>query len=309
MAANPLLLHPWPTLPPPLDDKLQALRDWMQALPGAVTAFSGGVDSALVAYMAHRVLAERALAVTADSPALTRQDLDLTRQLAQQWCMAHQVIRTAEMQNPSYQSNPANRCLYCKSELYSRLAALAQAQPFPAVLLSGTNADDLHDHRPGLEAAQQHGVRHPLAQLGITKPLVRQLALALGLPNHHKPQTPCLASRVAYGIPLSPQLLQRIEIAEDALRALGFSTLRLRHHGTMARLEVPLAEMETALRQREAITAIARQQGWNYITLDLEGFRSGNLNVGEGVALPHTPSHRGPKAPEPPVRDRVGTST
>jgi uncharacterized protein len=259
------------------DAREATLRRLVREQGSAVTAFSGGIDSSLVAFIAHQELGPRALAVTADSPSLSRDDLALARELAAAWGMAHRVIRTGETARRDYRANPVNRCYFCKSTLYGELATLARAEGFAAVL-NGTNRDDLGDHRPGLQAATEYGVLAPLAETGFHKGDIRALARQLGLANADKPQAACLSSRVPYGTAISPELLARIEAAEALLRALGFGQLRVRHHGDVARIEVPPEDFPALLARREQIDAKFRVLGYAYVTLDLKGFRSGALN-------------------------------
>jgi len=266
-------------LTPGVEEKYQALLAWLARLDSALVAFSGGIDSSLVAYLSHCVLGGRALAVTSGSDSLSREDLTLTRSLAEDWGMAHRVIHTGEMANPDYRANPLNRCYHCKSTLYGRLAAMAREEGFGAVL-NGTNRDDLGDHRPGLQAAEEFGVRAPLADCGFDKDDIRRLARHLGLTNADKPQAACLSSRVPYGQAISIPVLQQIERSEKALRALGFGQLRVRHHDTVARIEVAPEDFEKVLLHREEIDAALREAGYGYVTLDLRGFRSGSLNDG-----------------------------
>jgi uncharacterized protein len=261
--------------------KYEALLACLGQLESTVTAFSGGVDSSLVAFLAHRVLGERALAVTSCSESLTRADYALTQQLAAEWGMAHQVIKTGETNNPAYLANPVNRCYFCKSTLYAELAELAEREGY-AVILNGTNRDDLGDHRPGLLAAEEHGVRSPLVECGFGKQDIRGLAAQLGLQNADKPQAACLSSRVPYGLAISLPVLSQIEKAERVLKKLGFPQLRVRHHDEVARIEVPPREFPRLLEQREKLVGELLALGYRYVTLDLQGFRSGSLNEGLG---------------------------
>lgn len=242
-----------------------------------VVAFSGGVDSSLVAFLAHQTLGPNALAMTSQSEALSTEDLDLTRQLSKDWGMAHRVIEAGETKTPEYLANPINRCFYCKSSLYAEMQTIAAAENFP-VLLNGTNTDDLGDHRPGLEAAKEFKVRSPLVEAGLNKADVRALAHHLGLSNADKPQAACLSSRVPYGLPITGLLLGKIEQGEAFLRSLGFSQLRVRHHDTIARIEVLPEDFQRVLEQASAIETKFRTLGYAYVTLDLKGFRSGALN-------------------------------
>lgn len=266
-----------PSLAAPLLEKYTALREWLGTLESAVTAYSGGVDSTLVAVLAHQALGSRALAVTSGSESLKREELDLAESLARRWGFAHRVIVTREMALPAYRANPANRCYFCKTTLYADLRHLARTEGF-AVLLNGTNADDLGDHRPGLKAAEEHGVQTPLSRFGLTKAEVRALAHHLGLPNHDKPQSACLSSRVQYGLSISPEVLRQIEQAESLLKSLGFRQLRVRHHEALARIEVPLEDLERVVALRQTIESGLRTLGYRYVTLDLGGFRSGSMN-------------------------------
>lgn len=266
-------------LPPLLAAKHAALVAYLGGLESAITAFSGGVDSSLVAYLAYKTLGPKALAVTSRSESLTREDEALTRRLASEWGMAHRSIETNEIGNPNYRANPVNRCYFCKSTLYARLAEIAKVEGFAAIL-NGTNADDLGDHRPGLQAAQEYGVKSPLAELGFHKADIRALAEHLGLPNAQKPQAACLSSRVPYGIAISVPVLEQIEGAERLLKGLGFTQLRVRHHDTVARIEVPPEEFARVLEHRAAIEDGLSALGYRYVTLDLRGFRSGSLNEG-----------------------------
>jgi uncharacterized protein len=251
----------------------------LAGLGSAVVAFSGGVDSSLVAALAARALGERALAVTAVSPALATGELEGASAVARAVGIAHETITTDELARAGYRANDRDRCYHCKSELYDALAAVAETRGYAAVL-SGANADDIGDWRPGLVAAEEHGVVHPLLEAGATKADVRALARALAVPSADKVASPCLASRIPYGTPVDPATLQRIDAAEQAVRALGYRVLRVRHHGDLGKLELAAEELERALRpdQREAIAAAIRGAGYARAAIDLEPFRSGSLN-------------------------------
>lgn len=262
---------------PKTQAKHNALRSFIGGFESAVVAYSGGVDSSLVAFVAAQTLGAKALAVTSGSASLKRSDLALSAELAERWGMAHRVIVTDELDNPDYRANPVNRCFHCKTSLYERLDDIARAEGF-AVVFNGTNVDDLGDHRPGLIAATEHGVRAPLAETGFTKADVRALAAALGLDNAAKPQSACLSSRVPYGTAIDAGLLNQIERAESALLALGFSQFRVRHHGEVARLEIMPDEFEAALAKRDALIERVKACGYKFVALDLAGFKSGSLN-------------------------------
>jgi uncharacterized protein len=262
-------------------DPVEDLRRLERVIGGygsLVTAFSGGVDSTLVAATAHRVLGSKALAVTGISNSLAGHERDEAGRFAQSLGLAHQELDTHEMQRPGYRANAGDRCYHCKSELFDRLVVLADERGFSHVA-SGTNVDDLGDYRPGLEAASERAVKTPLVEAGMGKSAVRRLAAHLGLPNHAKPAAPCLASRVPHGREVTPEVLRQIERGESAMRELGFSIFRVRHHGEVARLELPSRDMPRAMEQRVAINAALRRAGFAFVALDLSGFRSGSLNV------------------------------
>jgi uncharacterized protein len=238
-----------------------------------VVAFSGGVDSSVVAALAHRALGDHALAVTAVSPSVADGELDGARRVAAYIGIAHEVIRTNEMARPGYRANGRDRCYFCKSELYD----VIQARYPGCIVLSGANADDAGDWRPGLRAAAEHGVIHPLHD--VTKQQVRDIARELGLPSAEKPASPCLASRIPYGTRVDPQTLRRIDRAERNVRALGFPVLRVRHHGIMGRLEVAEADLGRAIDNEAAIVEAIRRAGYEHAVIDREPFRSGRLNA------------------------------
>jgi uncharacterized protein len=265
------------------DQLIGALRD----LSGVAVAFSGGVDSTVVAQAAFLALGDRAIAVTADSPSVPRAELDDARRLARHIGIRHEVVTTAEFEDPAYLRNDGTRCYHCKSELYTRVEALLPALEV-GVICSGANLDDLGDYRPGLKAAAEHQVRHPLQETGFTKADVRALARAWGLPVWDKPASPCLSSRLAPGVAVTPERTNRVEAAESLLRQLGYRECRVRlHEGELARIEVPgegLARLADPS-VRESLVSRLKELGFRYVTLDLEGFRSGSLN--ELVSLDH----------------------
>lgn len=261
-------------------EKMAALHASLRSMQSVIVAFSGGVDSAVVLKAAVGALPrERVLAVTGRSPSVPAAEIAGVDRLAAEIGAAHEFIDTHEFEDASYLANPTNRCYYCKTELYTHLSRLAADRGFAAVV-NGVNADDLGDFRPGLEAAREHRVRAPLAECGIRKPEVRQIAAVLSLSVHDKPASPCLSSRVQYGEAITPEKLRRIDAAETLLRDLGFRECRVRHHDNLARIEVPAAELarfaETGLRER--VERGLRELGYQYVTLDLRGFRSGSLN-------------------------------
>ncbi len=267
------------SLAPKLEAKRAALVARLGELGSAVVAYSGGVDSSLVAYLAHQTLGEKALAVTSASPSLKRSDLALAKELAAKWGMRHRVIVTDELSKADYRANPVNRCFHCKTSLYSALAALVQQEGY-AHILNGTNVDDLGDHRPGLVAARDFTVRSPLVEAGMNKADVRTLAAHLGLDNADKPQAACLSSRFPYGARIDVERLAQVERAEECLARLGFVQFRVRHHEDVARLEVAAEELPRALRLRETLQAEVQACGYRFVALDLGAFRSGALNEG-----------------------------
>lgn len=272
----------------PLEAELEAKRTALVArlggLGSAVVAYSGGVDSSLVAYLAHQALGAKALAVTSASPSLKRSDLALAKELAAKWGMGHRIIVTDELSKADYRVNPVNRCFHCKSSLYTELATIAREEGY-AKILNGTNLDDLGDHRPGLQAAEDFAVCSPLVEAGIGKAEVRVLAARLGLDNADKPQSACLSSRFPYGAHINAERLAQVERAEERLAKLGFVQFRVRHHEEVARLEIAADELPRALDLREALQAEVQACGYRFVALDLGGFRSGALNEGLIEAL------------------------
>lgn len=259
--------------------KLEQLKTLFVEMEQAIIAYSGGVDSALVAKVAYDVLGERAIAVTAVSPSLLPEELEEATIQATEIGIAHKIVQTHEMDNPNYRANPVNRCYFCKSELHDTLKPLAKELGYPYVI-DGVNADDLHDYRPGIAAAKERGARSPLAELGITKAQVRQISQHLGLYWWDKPAQPCLSSRFPYGEEITIAKLQRVGRAEVYLRKLGFGNLRVRSEGDTARIELPpeLIKDFVVTNDLQAIVSQFQSYGFMYVTLDLEGYRSGKLN-------------------------------
>ncbi len=259
--------------------KIEQLKTLFAEMESAIIAYSGGVDSALVAKVAYDVLGSRALAVTAVSPSLLPEELEDACIQAAEIGIAHQIVQTHEMDNPNYRANPVNRCYFCKSELHDTLKPLAKELGYPYVV-DGVNADDLQDYRPGIAAAKERGARSPLAELGITKFEVRQISQILGLSWWDKPAQPCLSSRFPYGEEITIAKLQRVGRAEVYLRKLGFNNLRVRSLDDTAKIELsPEYIKEFVIKSDlQAIVAAFQSYGFVYVTLDLEGFRSGKLN-------------------------------
>ena len=262
-----------------VSEKLERLRAIFAEMDRTLIAYSGGIDSTLVAKVAYDMLGDRALAVTAESPSLLPEDLIDARIQAATMGIAHEVVQTHEMDNLDYTSNPVNRCYFCKSELHDTLKPLALERGYPYVV-DGVNADDLHDYRPGIQAAQERGARSPLAEVGITKLEVREMARHLGLPWWDKPAQPCLSSRFPYGEAITVAKLQRVGRAERHLRQMGLTTLRVRSEGDTARIELPAADIKEFVLKTDLSTLVTEFQsyGFLFVTLDLEGFRSGKLN-------------------------------
>ena len=259
------------------DRLLETLRGYGRV----AVAYSGGVDSAVVAQAAHLALGEKTVAVTAVSDSLASGELEEAEALAKQIGIRHRVIRTEEFADPNYVKNGTDRCYFCKSELYGRLSSLLGPLDVD-VIASGANADDRGDHRPGMRAAGENGVRHPLLECELDKNAVRALAKAWGLPTWDKPATPCLSSRIAYGEEVSPERVKMIDAAEDWLRRRGLRLLRVRYHkGDLARIEVPLEELPAlaAPEVRNELSRAFHALGFKFVTLDLDGFRSGSLNA------------------------------
>jgi len=270
-----------------LEQKLKQLKTIFAEMERALIAYSGGVDSTLVAKIAYDVLGDRALAITAVSPSLLPEELEDARIQVAAIGITHEVVETHEMDNPNYTSNPVNRCYFCKSELHDTLKPLALQRGYPYVV-DGVNADDLGDYRPGIQAAKERGARSPLAEVGVTKAEVRQISKQLGLPWWDKPAQPCLSSRFPYGEEITVGKLKRVGRAEIYLRRLGYSTLRVRSEGDTARIELSPEQIKEFVLTTDLPTLVSAFQefGFIYVTLDLEGYRSGKLNqVLQGTGL------------------------
>ncbi len=268
------------SLEQPLQHKYDNLQKVLQDLGSVVVAFSGGVDSTLVLKVAVDALgAENVLAVTGVSSSLALRELMAAKELAESMGVRHLLVDPGEFDDPSYLANPINRCYFCKTALYDKMDEILAAHGV-TVAVNGTNVDDLGDHRPGLEAAKEHGVRSPCVDAGLGKAEIRALSAEMGLPTSDKPASPCLSSRVPYGDDITPQKLRMIERAENFLHDLGIRECRVRHHDTLARIEVlpPWIERLSLPEMRTRIDAAFREFGYPHVTVDLRGFRSGSLN-------------------------------
>jgi uncharacterized protein len=276
-------------------EKETALRERLAEYGAVVVAYSGGVDSAYLAYVAHDTLGDRAVAITADSPSYPERHRQLAMRIAREFRLRHEIIRTSELDRPEYRANPANRCYYCKHELYTHLSRIAAARG--AIVVDGNNADDRGDYRPGRQAAREFGVRSPLDEVDLTTDEIRALSKRAGLPTWDEPASACLSSRIPYHAEVTDEKLRTIERAETALRRLGFRVFRVRHHEergandraatgvkpvTTARIELARDEMARALEPAvdAAIVEALKAVGYRYVSLDLQGYRTGSLNEG-----------------------------
>lgn len=259
-----------------LDQKLSSLIDRLKDVPSALLAFSGGVDSSFL-LKAMKISGVPFLAITGKSETVPEKDLQQAISFALQEDVKHRVIMTGELQNESFVNNPPDRCFFCKEDLFRRMRQIAEEECSEAVF-DGSNADDLKDFRPGRKAAQLYGVQSPLAEAGLSKDEIRQLSKKLGLDTWNRPSSPCLSSRFPYGQRITLPLLRRVEKAEEFLRSIGIETVRVRIHNDVARIEVPEHEMATMLKNRQAVVDRLKSFGFNFVSLDLEGFQSGSLN-------------------------------
>jgi uncharacterized protein len=259
--------------------KEERLREIFRELESVIVAYSGGVDSSYVAYVASAELGPRAVCITGESaslPAFQRAEID---RVVEKFGFQHEVIQTDELDNPSYRANNADRCFFCKDELYAKLESVARGRGIQTIV-DGSTVDDLGDYRPGRRAAAQHAVRSPLIEVGLSKSEVRELSRRATLPTWDKPASPCLSSRIAYGTTVTIERLSKVDRGEEILREFGFREFRVRHHDQLVRLEISQAEMDRVLRKEifQQLAARFRELGFKYVTLDLEGFRSGSMN-------------------------------
>jgi uncharacterized protein len=261
-------------------EKQLALRATLAAFESVIVAYSGGVDSAYLAYVAHDTLGPRAFAVTADSPSYPERHRQMAIDIASRFGLQHEIIHTSELERPEYRANPANRCYFCKNELYTHLVRIAQARH--SIVVDGNNADDRGDYRPGRQAAREFGVRSPLDEVDLSKEEIRELSRRVGLPTWDEPASACLSSRIPYHHEVTDEKLRTIERAEQVLRSHGFRVCRVRHHDDLARIEVGRDELSRALEPDTAAAIVheLKALGYRYVTIDMQGYRTGSLNEG-----------------------------
>jgi pyridinium-3,5-biscarboxylic acid mononucleotide sulfurtransferase len=274
-------LGPSPKLDPALlKSKQEKLLDLLRNMERAIIAYSGGTDSAYLAWAAHQVLGHRAIAITADSASIPESHKRDAEAFARQFGLNHQYIATYEFDNPDYVKNDPDRCFHCKDELFTRLEQVAAERGITNIIY-GVNVDDLGDYRPGQKAARIHEAQAPLVDANLTKAEIRELSRLAGLPTWDRPASACLSSRIPYGTPVTPETIKTVETGEEAIRALGFRQFRVRFHGELVRIEIAPEEMKRALSSEMAaqFTAIFKPLGFHYVTLDLEGYRQGSLNA------------------------------
>jgi len=264
-------------LPKGTRGKLDELRTVFEGMGRALVAFSGGLDSGFLLKFGHDAIGDRVLGVIGVSPSVPRRELEEAQAFAERYGIPYRTIDTSELEDPRYRANPENRCFYCKTELFGKLKAIADREKIPYIL-DGTNESDRGDHRPGREAARNTGVRSPLAEVGLTKDEIRQAARALGLEIWNKPSFACLGSRFPYGTEITAETLSRVEGCEDLLRDIGLAQFRVRHHDRVARIEVDPRDFPTILEHRDDILRVFRKNGYRYVTLDLQGYRTGSMN-------------------------------
>jgi uncharacterized protein len=259
--------------------KEERLRELIRALDSVIVAYSGGVDSSYVAYVANEELGPRAVCITGQSASLPSYQNAEIKSVVEKFGFHHEIIRTDELENPNYSANNADRCYFCKDELYNKLESVARSRGIEHIV-DGSTVDDLDDYRPGRQAAKQHAVRSPLIEVGLNKSEVRELSRRATLPTWDKPASPCLSSRIAYGTTVTIERLNKVDRGEEILREFGFREFRVRHHDTLVRLEIAASEMDRVLRKDvvEQLAARFRELGFKYVTLDLQGFRSGSMN-------------------------------